>query len=65
MHKQFAAWLRDAGLEPNDETSPKHWEVISEYLPNPRKSSRLLACFMVLVAKRMHLWTSSEPLCRT
>jgi hypothetical protein len=33
MHKQFAAWLRAAGLEPNDETSPKHWAVISEYLP--------------------------------
>jgi hypothetical protein len=33
MHKQFAAWLRAAGLEPNDETSPKHWGVISEYLP--------------------------------
>jgi len=33
MHKQFAAWLRAAGLEPNDEASPKHWAVISEYLP--------------------------------
>ena len=33
MHKQFAAWLRAAGLEPNDDTSPKHWAVISEYLP--------------------------------
>jgi hypothetical protein len=33
MHKLFTAWLRAAGLEPNDETSPKHWKVISEYLP--------------------------------
>jgi len=33
MHKLFSAWLRAAGLEPNDETSPKHWKVISEYLP--------------------------------
>lgn len=33
MHKQFTAWLRAAGLEPNDETSPKHWKVIAEYVP--------------------------------
>jgi len=33
MHKQFTAWLRAAGLEPNDETSPKHWKVIDEYVP--------------------------------
>jgi len=33
MHKLFTAWLRAAGLEPNDGTSPKHWKVISEYLP--------------------------------
>lgn len=33
MHKLFASWLRTAGLEPNDVTSPKHWKVISEYLP--------------------------------
>jgi hypothetical protein len=33
MHKQFTAWLRAAGLEPNDETSPKHWKVIEEYVP--------------------------------
>jgi len=33
MHKLFTAWLRTAGLEPNDQTSPKHWKVISEYLP--------------------------------
>lgn len=33
MHTFFTAWLRAAGLEPNDETSPKHWKVISEYPP--------------------------------
>lgn len=33
MHKLFTTWLRAAKLEPNDETSPKHWKVISEYLP--------------------------------
>jgi hypothetical protein len=33
MHKQFTTWLRAAGLEPNDETSPKHWKVIDEYVP--------------------------------
>src|SRR5438270_11297768 len=33
MHKLFTSWLRTAGLEPNDVTSPKHWKVISEYLP--------------------------------
>jgi GTPase-associated system helical domain len=33
MHRQFTTWLRAARLEPNDETSPKHWKAISEYLP--------------------------------
>lgn len=33
MHEYFSDWHRDMGLEPNDETSPKHWKVISEYLP--------------------------------
>jgi hypothetical protein len=33
MHKLFSTWLRAAGLEPNDQASPKHWKVISEYLP--------------------------------
>ncbi|MGB2678036.1 MAG: GTPase-associated system all-helical protein GASH [Candidatus Acidiferrum sp.] len=33
MHRLFAAWLRAAGLEPNNDTSPKHWKVISEYTP--------------------------------
>jgi hypothetical protein len=33
MHRLFTAWHRAAGIEPNDETSPKHWKVISEYRP--------------------------------
>jgi hypothetical protein len=33
MHKHFADWHRTAGIEPNSETSPKHWGVIDEYRP--------------------------------
>jgi hypothetical protein len=34
MHKLYG-WLRDAGIEPNADTSPKHLKVIDEYMPNP------------------------------
>lgn len=45
MHKRFAVWLRAAGLEPNDETSPKHWKVISEYLPTANEIISLARFF--------------------
>lgn len=32
MHKLYG-WLRDAGIEPNADTSPKHLKVIDEYVP--------------------------------
>ncbi len=34
MHIHFADWHRDAGIEPNADTSPKHWKVIEDYRPN-------------------------------
>jgi hypothetical protein len=33
MQQDFADWHRDAGIEPNAETSPKHWSAIDEYRP--------------------------------
>ena len=34
MHKLYG-WLRDAGIEPNADTSPKHLKVIDEYVAKP------------------------------
>jgi hypothetical protein len=33
MHKSFTSWLQDAGIEPNADTAPKHWNVIDRYPP--------------------------------
>lgn len=45
MHKQFTAWLRAAALEPNDQTSPKHWKVIDEYAPTAHEIIALARLF--------------------
>ena len=36
MQKLYG-WLRDAGIEPNADTSPKHLKVIDEYTPTPEE----------------------------
>jgi GTPase-associated system-like protein len=36
MHKLYG-WLRDAGIEANADTSPKHLKVIDEYVPNAQE----------------------------
>jgi len=36
MHKLYG-WLRDAGIEPNADASPKHLKVIDEYSPTPQE----------------------------
>lgn len=33
MHESFPDWHRDAGLEPNDQTTRKHWDAIEAYIP--------------------------------
>lgn len=45
MHKQFTAWLRVAGLEPNDVTTPKHWRVINEFVPTSNEIISLARFF--------------------
>jgi hypothetical protein len=37
MLEHFYDWHRDMGLEPNDETSPKHRKIIGEYAPTARE----------------------------
>lgn len=36
MHKLYG-WLRNAGIEPNADTSPKHLKVIDQYVPEPKE----------------------------
>jgi len=45
MLEHFYDWHRDMGLEPNDETSPKHRKVISEYSPTAREIISLARFF--------------------
>jgi hypothetical protein len=44
MHGQFTDWHRAAGIEPM-ETSPKQWEVISAYPPEPEEVISLARFF--------------------
>lgn len=45
MHKRFADWHRAAGLEPNSDTSPKHWGVIDSYRPQAEEIVSLASAF--------------------
>lgn len=45
MLENFYDWHRDMGLEPNDETSPKHRKLISEYTPTAKEIISLARFF--------------------
>jgi hypothetical protein len=45
MHIHFTDWHREANIEPNDETSPKHWKVIEEYTPEAKEIISLARFF--------------------
>lgn len=50
MLEQFADWHRDAGIEPNPETFPKHQNAIEQYQPKASEVISLARAFYGFIA---------------